>query len=272
MGIGVGRRRRIAIYSILLNGYEIKKTELLSLLNEHMKNFLGKAITDPQLTNTLTELEKEDIIEKEDIERAGRGAQSQKILFLPCSYWAFYKVLEEIFQYELDKDHKEFSLKLSLINSRHAQTFININLIEVIELDLTEEIEMEFKDIKFKFTNEEAELLVNLLKLSPSALFYIITEYKEGFKNLLIDFKNLSEEHPEIKFEIIDLLKKEVWLNLKLKVIEDIDRNTIANIPIIYNSVIKFCDVEKYNPSELEETYYINGNTLESSHSNSEKK
>ena len=64
------------------------------------------------------------------------------------------------------------SLKKSFIDSRLAKTFINFDLIEVIEHDLQDFIKSEFELIDFNFTDERANLILNFIKLFFSPILY----------------------------------------------------------------------------------------------------
>lgn len=268
----VAKKRKAAILLILLSGYEFKQQELLSLLNkDEMIQFIGKKTDNPLLTQNLNPLEKVGILKREKINRTGQGSQTENVVYLLATYDAFYKILIEIFKYyDYFPIDKRFSLKLAHINSRHAKTFINTDLIEVIESDMRNLIEKEFEKIEFNFTEKEGTLILNFIKLSPSALYYLTIDYEKGLTNLLREYYNLSKKNPEIKNEIIKIIKDEIFLNLQLSSIEDIERNITANRPIVYNSVIKFLDNEKYKASMLEKSR--TENTLNSNLIKIEKK
>ena len=267
--MGKAEKIRATVMLILLIKESITTPDLISELNE-WKDFIDAKIDYPTISPIITDLEEEGIIEREKVEKKGRGPDPQMI-FLRLPYDAFYLIVDEI----INKDYYPFIkdlLKKSFIDSRLAKTFINFDLIEVIEHDLQDFIKSEFELIDLNFTDEEANLILNFIKLSPLALYYIISDYKDYLMKIFETYKIFSDPSLNLDDIIVEAVKKEIFLNLQLKASEDIARNTIANMPISYNTNMIFFKSEELITPTPETSYSIEGNKLEIIQSNLMKK
>ncbi|PKL72861.1 MAG: hypothetical protein CVV29_06560 [Methanobacteriales archaeon HGW-Methanobacteriales-2] len=237
-------KRRISIFFQLLHGSYLRKQEIERKINHGSFLIDKEKVDDAKLSNVLNELVMDNIIEKKSIMSEGRGAP-QIACRLKETPLALIKVLIDF--HNPDLDASDFFLK-RLIISPYAQSIINIEFVKFIESNVRNLIIDKLKVTDFHFNSKEQELLLKILRTSPSALYYATVDYNVSIAKIIKSpQKQLTHaddsNKEELKNKIIGIIRQNFFLNLQLKLGEDLNKNLVKfNEPIEYKISFKFLD------------------------------
>lgn len=205
------------------------------------KNWPVKPI---QISKTLKRLEKDGLIIKEPHKTPGKGP-AQNLIFLKKDYETLYKVIKEYnnptFEY-----HYRGLLGINLLNSPYGY--------ELVNMDLVDTVLKEYKGLLLE--SKEKKRLLDLIKISPSALFVFIDGPKSEFMKSNLEYLSNEEN------------KKALFLYVLDGVGRDFTYLSPHSTPwkVEYETKVKFSDWEtedKINPEPyLEDTLLIEKNSI----------
>ena len=230
--IGKEFLKRIFILTILLDGNKWSQQEIINEMNrlvcawneftypksENDYKFYKKkvftsdgGITDAMMSHTLGILNNEKITLKYSVTKTKR--EDGNLHWLRENPIILFKVFREFYNPKFPLDLKS-SLGSLLIRSPYAKKIINMDLIEFIEY---------YAHITFE--EKEKEVLLNIFKISPSALFYMFTELP-NLQYTMIEEENTTEDISKYMQNI----KKIFILQLQIKLGIDIsmDNNYLS--------------------------------------------
>lgn len=226
----MGKSESLIKYDSFMNGN--KDLDLYQQEREQ-KNIsaLKKAVSE-----ILKEFENNKIVKKNIREAANKTGRNPSVYELIRNKEALLNTLDGIY------DHEHRVLNPEIRN----HTMMTPYIIEMVNMELVKKLE---KISKFDFTNEEREIILNILKNSGSALLFALkdtpilghtmTKYEEDYSN----------EYSEIKNEY----QNDFIFNLQLKLGEDMAHSegfVKASVPFIYETSIEF--FPEYDPYEKE--------------------
>ena len=238
------KKRRISVIFHLLPVHYMLQQDLVDKLNHHPFLEDEKKVTGGDLSHVLKSLEKDGIIERKPHEKPGRGSPG-KISRLKITPEALIKVLKEFYNPELDRAGY---FQRHLIISPYAQSIINIKLVKFIEVNISNLIKDKLNVTDFHFNSQEHELLLKILGTSPSALYYATVDYYLVLEKIINSRKKQLTHaddsiKEELKNKIISLIRQNFYLNLQLKLGEDLNNNIVKfNESIEYKISFKFLD------------------------------
>lgn len=203
-----------------------------------------------QISKTLKSLEEDGLIIREPQKTPGKGP-AQNLISLIKNYTTLNKIIKEYnnptFEY-----HYRVLLGINLLNSHYGYDLVNMDLVEAILKGPYQDLSME---------PEEKIRLLDLIKISPSALFTFIDPYSDTFLTSHIDY--FKEEGVKI-----EQFKKALFLFLLNAVGRDFTYLSPHSTPwkIDYEIKVKFSDWEKedkinYEPY-LEDELFIDKNSI----------
>lgn len=187
------------VAELRLQGYEISD-EVNYNLNDVKKEFSRSkdGISQAMVSKIVKSLKNEGIIEKRYLNEPGRGPSPYEY-HLVETVPVLKKILSKFYNPDLNKYFSAF-LGNILILSTYTQNLVNIDLIKRIE-----------KDAELYFTDEEKNMIINILRTSPQALKEALN-YTGLFANIKHDTPNFQFHHSEEMF----------LLRLQLKLGEDV--------------------------------------------------
>ncbi|MGB9937415.1 MAG: hypothetical protein ACPK7O_06815 [Methanobacterium sp.] len=257
-GLKKGERRGLGVIWLLIEK-DLPQQELLRGIN----GIIDEKIDDKTLSNTLKDLEKNEIIKKETIIKKGSWPP-HNLVFIPKDYHTLVKIMGYL--YSRNDAPFLLNLKRHFINSNYAKKVINFDLVKEIESKLENILQNKHSNIEFVFNEKEKQLILNILQSSPSALHYAINLSDEDL-NKILDYKtwellkevinkNVFEEM--LSKELKNKLKDRFMFNLQAYLSEDISKIGSPE-PIEYITSIKFLQ------KEIDEKNYIYAPNINSS-------
>lgn len=191
--------------------------EIVNLV-ELRKSYLDKfkRITDPMVSTTLKELRDKGIIESIASKREGRGPSPNKH-YLKQDINTLSKVISELSNPKLGVFHYS-DFKAYLMSSKYVKNLINMDVVTNLE-----------KNLKLTFTDEEKDIILNIVKISPTALSKVLEYSKKKFfvGPLMLGMKERNE-------------KKFLLFNLQVLLGEDIERMPFVNSNVEYKITVSF--------------------------------
>lgn len=177
------------------------------------------------MSEILTKLENKKIVETSEIKTGKTGRNPDGYALLKNK-----KTLLGILKNIYDENNGIFypEIRNHIMMTPYIKKILNISLINELE-----------KDTKFKFTIEEKEIILNMLKNSCSALMYAL-KWAPKYGDTLSQYKL---EFPSNYDEAIDEYKSDFIFNIQQKFGEDMGRTfgfVMGEVPFTYQTVIKF--------------------------------
>lgn len=226
------QQRSIITILILSDGKNIRTQDLLSSFNfdkwiwsriDYIFPISNEKISDQILSRVLSNLESKKIIKRESCERKGKGA-------IPncCSLINDHRTLFEIFKYIRQSKLEEWiqlEVKYELFKTSFFQNFINEKLVIILN-NISSEVDWLDPDLD-KFTDENLELILNIIKISPSALEFILA--------VIFDKENR-------KFFLRSPLPKLVMKGVIFNFLNDLKGRLLENYPINYKIEISLSE------------------------------
>lgn len=267
----IKERIRMEILILTLNHETVPQESLQGLPNYVLTLVNLEEINKDNLSRAVKDLSCDNLIKVTPVPRKGRGSNYGNGLTLIKSHKVLIKVVNEI--YELtDSKLKELCQNI-FIRSKFAEDLINTNLVNKVELDLQRIISEEDNSIKFEFTNKEKELMLRIIKMSPSALHYLtrrdykkfIIGYIKPFKKHIGYVETGKQTFSSFQTDKITLknneqfnmgLKDEIFMNLQVQIGEDVQKRIVKDA-VNYKVSLTFLDGKSsrtlHNQVRLEE-------------------
>lgn len=243
-----GSKRRISVIFQLLQGRPLRQQDIGRKINKDSFLEENEKVDEGKLSHVLKSLAADDIIERQPVMLEGKGAP-QMAAWLIRTPETLVKILKQFNNPELEKAGY---FQRHLIKSSYVQSMINNELIKFIELNIINLIKEKLNVIDFQlFNDKEIELLLKILSTSPSALYYATENYDMAIKSLIKSReKQLKLVDDSLKDDLnnrmINIIKKNFYLNLQLKLGEDLNKNIVKfGSPIQFKVSLKFLDDTK---------------------------
>ncbi|HNS24549.1 MAG TPA: hypothetical protein PKK85_00565 [Methanobacteriaceae archaeon] len=177
---------------------KVSQKEICRLVNWYYVDHETKDPADPknwpvkpiQISKTLKGLEKDGLIIKEPYKTPGKGP-AQNLIFLKKDYDTLFKIIKE-YNNPIFEPHYRGYLGDHLLNSPYGY--------ELVNMDLVEAVLKEYKNLNLEPI--EKKRLLDLIKISPSALFTFIEApysdellkpYLEGFKKKYLNNEQIKK-------------------------------------------------------------------------------
>jgi hypothetical protein len=226
------QQRSIITILILSDGKNIRTQDLLSSYNydkwiwsriKHIFPISNERISDQILSRVLSNLESKNIIQRVSCERKGKGA-------IPncCSLINDQRTLFEIFKFIRQSKLEEWiqlEVKYEFFKTSFFQNLINEKLLIILN-NIPSEVDWLDPDLD-KFTDENLELILNIIKISPSALEFVLA--------VIFDEENR-------KFFLISPLAKLVIKGVIFNFLNDLKGRLLENYPIDYKIEISLAE------------------------------
>ncbi len=202
-------------------------------------------VTPLVISKTLKGLEKDGLIIKDHHKTPGKKGPAENLIILKRDINTLYKIIKEYnnptFEY-----HYRGLLGINLLNSPYGY--------ELVNMDLVDTVLKEYKGLLLE--SKEKKRLLDLIKISPSALFVFIDGPKSEFMKSNLEYLSNEEN------------KKALFLYVLDGVGRDFTYLSPHSTPwkVEYETKVKFSDWEtedKINPEPyLEDTLLIEKNSI----------
>ncbi|PKL69090.1 MAG: hypothetical protein CVV28_02960 [Methanobacteriales archaeon HGW-Methanobacteriales-1] len=197
---------------INLDDWPMEIVNLVELRNLYIMK--SKKITDPMVSTTLRNLRLEGILETKPSPRVGRGP-SPNINYLKKDLNVLLKILKKLLNPKLGIFSQDFSAHI--MSSEYVKNLIDMGIVENLE-----------KNLRMSFDTQEKKMILNIIKVSPSALLTVLEYIKRKFY-FGINYSSLSRvifTKEKTKFLIFELqlllgddLKRMPYIQSKLEYI-----------------------------------------------------
>lgn len=191
--------------------YKVPQKEIIRRLNWY--NNQGEPdnedkITPVMVSKTLTSMEEEGIITREQLPDPEGKKPPQKVNYLKYDYETLFLILKAFYI----EDFGEFltnSFNLNFVRSSYAKSIINMDLVKYFD-----------DRLYLNLTKEEEDILLNIIKTSPLALRYIFYE-SEDMEQIDYDDETVKEKLKEMMKD--DLTIEGYQVQLKEELINNIE-------------------------------------------------